>query len=542
MKFIQLVFGGRLLILILVVALGLLTGGAHLGIFVELNEIIAKYTQEGKASPYLFLTVFLFLLIYMLLNRLLSKKMVNLSQEIIHDLRMKLIRSVQLVPYETIIQKKGLIDSAITKDTVILSQTALSSIYLITSAVTVLGCLLYLGFLSIIIVSIVLIAIILGISVYIFCSKKSNRHLQLARESEDRLFHQVKEILGGFREIKLNDRKGAELIEGRLKEASLDHYTHVRKGLYGYFNNSLIGQFLFYIMLIVILFFGGSVLNLTIPVLVKSVIIIIYLVGPLESVVLLVPNLVSGNIAAARLTELLDSITLAASAPQGESCNISTFEKLTIKNLLYDYSTSKQGIDNHFRLGPIDFEINKGEILFICGGNGSGKTTFFYILLGLLRNDTADISLNGIPVTNNYTMGRLFSAVFSDFHLFERLYGLENVSPERVSRYLELFQLTDKISYESGAFSTLDLSSGQKKRVALIAMLLENRPLLFLDEWAADQDPGFRKIFYTKILPQLKKEGFTIVAIVHDDQYYTSADAVYKMDSGKLFKCGNHEF
>ena len=143
----------------------------------------------------------------------------------------------------------------------------------------------------------------------------------------------------------------------------------------------------------------------------------------------------------------------------------------------------------------------------------------------------------------NYSNYRsIFSVVFSDFYLFDELLGIDNMNIQKCNDYLQLFEIEQKVKLDNNHFSTIDLSTGQKKRLALIAMLLEEKPVLVLDEWAADQDPYFRKKFYTEILPFLKKEGFTIIAVTHDDKYYHCADKLYKMDYGKLIAEDIHTY
>ncbi|MEO0778406.1 MAG: peptide ABC transporter, partial [Bacteroidota bacterium] len=126
--------------------------------------------------------------------------------------------------------------------------------------------------------------------------------------------------------------------------------------------------------------------------------------------------------------------------------------------------------------------------------------------------------------------------VFSDFYLFDEFYSVGEVNEAKLRDYLELFEIDEKVTIEGGKFSTTDLSTGQRKRLALIAVLLEDKPVLVLDEWAADQDPYFRKKFYTEILPRFKKEGWTIIAITHDDKYYDCCDRLLKMDYGRLYE------
>jgi putative ATP-binding cassette transporter len=189
-----------------------------------------------------------------------------------------------------------------------------------------------------------------------------------------------------------------------------------------------------------------------------------------------------------------------------------------------------------FTVGPIDLKIHPREIVFIAGGNGSGKSTLLKLLTALYFPQQGVIRLDGKPLTpRTYDSYRsLFSTVFTDFHLFDRLYGLYDVPVEEIDRQLELIELTGKTRVVDSAFDTLDLSGGQRKRLALLISLVEDRPICIFDEVAADQDPGFRRKFYTEIVPMLKSAGKTVIVVTHDDKYFGDADRLLKMDEGRL--------
>jgi putative ATP-binding cassette transporter len=174
-----------------------------------------------------------------------------------------------------------------------------------------------------------------------------------------------------------------------------------------------------------------------------------------------------------------------------------------------------------FEVGPIDFTLRAGEIVFITGGNGSGKSTFLKLLVGLYQPSAGELRLNEAQVlaSTRDEYRRLFTAVFSDYHLFHRLYGVNNPDLTEIDRLLGQFGLIGKTRLIDGEFSTIDLSAGQRKRLALVVGLLEKRPILVLDEWTADQDPEFRRKFYQELLPELSKGGRTIVAVTHDERY-----------------------
>lgn len=212
-----------------------------------------------------------------------------------------------------------------------------------------------------------------------------------------------------------------------------------------------------------------------------------------------------------------------------------TFEHLELLNVVHSYRHEKD--DSHFVLGPISLRFRPGELVFIVGGNGSGKSTLAKIITGLYPPEAGQIRLDGQLITdkNRDDYRQLFSAVFVDFYLFDNLLGLGfgNLD-EQAGHYLEQLHLSQKVKVKNGALSTTAVSQGQRKRLALLTAYLENRPFYLFDEWAADQDPHFKNVFYTQLLPELKARGKTVVVISHDEKYFHAADRIIKLDYGKL--------
>ena len=194
--------------------------------------------------------------------------------------------------------------------------------------------------------------------------------------------------------------------------------------------------------------------------------------------------------------------------------------------------------DNHFTLGPLNLTLSPGELIFIVGGNGSGKSTLVKLLTGLYAPETGTIEFDGQSITdaNQEWYRQQFSVVFSDFYLFDRLLGLDNLkSGDRVAQeYLEKLHLDGKVKIDRGVFSSTALSQGQRKRLALLTAYLEDRSIYVFDEWASDQDPAFKKIFYTQLLPELRNQGNAVVVVSHDERYFDLADRIVKLDYGKI--------
>ena len=266
---------------------------------------------------------------------------------------------------------------------------------------------------------------------------------------------------------------------------------------------------------------------------------VIFLFGPISGLVGAVPQITIANAAAENIYKLecvLDSTIIetngSASSPEQKSPPVPSLRTLELRRVFFSHVSE----DSHFDVGPVDLSIRAGETVFITGGNGSGKSTLIRLLTGLYPPLSGELLVNDIPVSSASAQAfrDRFCAVFSDFHLFRKLYGIEEPSPELASSLLEEMEITGKTEIAGGGFTNVDLSSGQRKRLALIAAMLEGKPIIVLDEWAADQDPHFRRKFYDVLLPQMKAAGKTIIAVTHDDRYFHVADRRLHMEEGQL--------
>ncbi len=251
------------------------------------------------------------------------------------------------------------------------------------------------------------------------------------------------------------------------------------------------------------------------------------------------PVVIRAGAALGSLKDFIDRLSVHASAPPEVAPTAGTtaapvgrFRSLAVERLEYRF-TDRTGQPG-FRVGPLDFAIPAGSLTFIVGGNGSGKTTLLKLLTGLYRPTGGAIRINGVAA-DPAVRSRYGSAVFADPFLFRRLYGVADADPAEVAEVLARLGIDHVTGYDrTRGFTNLDLSTGQRKRLALAVALLERRPVLFLDEFAADQDPRFRRAVYTELLPRLRAEGRTVVAVTHDDAWFAVADRVLAMEDGRL--------
>ena len=208
---------------------------------------------------------------------------------------------------------------------------------------------------------------------------------------------------------------------------------------------------------------------------------------------------------------------------------------LSFENIEFQYSSSKH--EKPLTFGPLNLSFDKNKITFIIGGNGSGKTTFSKILTGLYlpTGGTVKYYSQEISEENLLSYRDLFSAYYADSHVFEHLSHIsQNYLNENAENFISLLEIENKVAVEDKKFSSTKLSYGQRSRLALVANMLDNKEIYVFDEWAANQDPYFKGIFYRKILPYLKDHGKTVIVISHDEKYFDTADRIIELKEGMV--------
>jgi len=404
---------------------------------------------------------------------------------------------------------------------------------ILTNAVIVAGCLIYMAMLSWQVFSLALAVIAFGSLGYHLAHLRAIRHLNAAAEEQDRLFSYFRSLTDGAKELRLNQSKRTAFYEGVLGK-SIELVRRERTfGMSLFIASASWGNFLIYAFIGTVLFvLVGDVPDRAL-VMTGFALVFVYMVGPLEALLLNIPRANLAHVSGERI----DEITRAMSASETETDKVSppSFQSVGLRGVLHRYYHEQSG--ELFTVGPIDLEFRPGEITFLVGGNGSGKTTLAKLLVGLYPPEEGQIIFNGSIVdnTNRDHYRQLFSTIFSDFHLFDRLLqtGSADLDGEG-NRLLAKLHLHNKVKVQDGAFDTLALSQGQRKRLALVVAYLENRPFFMFDEWAADQDPVFKEVFYREILPELRAMGKAVLVISHDDRYFHLADHLVRLESGCL--------
>ncbi len=365
----------------------------------------------------------------------------------------------------------------------------------------------------------------------------ARRYLQRAREEADTMMSHFRALTDGAKELKIHRARRETFLYKALKMTASAVQRNNIMGVAIFSASGSWAQFLFFGLLGFVILGLPSISNMTREAITGYVLTLLYMASPVEILMGIFPMMSQASVAAQKIESLglsLADESKVTATDKGADLK-GSWDGLELAGVTHTYHREKE--NSTFELGPIDLKLRRGETVFLIGGNGSGKTTLAKLLTGLYIPESGEIRLDGEPITdkNRDHYRQMFSVVFSDFYLFETLMGLEAPTLDREAReYIEQLQLDHKVKVEDGKLSTIDLSQGQRKRLALLTAYLEDRPIYIFDEWAADQDPHFREIFYYRILPELKARGKTLLVISHDDRYYHLGDRIVKLDYGKL--------
>jgi len=464
--------------------------------------------------------------------------LVTFAQGAVADLRRDLIRKILGVPLRNLEEiGSARILVALTDDVFNITQALLGIPFVATNLAILLGGAVVMAYLSWKILLVVFGLILFGAFGYRLIVSSAFRSLNLAREEEDKLFGYFRALTDGIKELKLHRSRRGAFFTQNIQNTTEIFQRHNIAAETRFIASQNWSHLLYFALIGFILFLVPAIMTLSKDTLLGYVVATLYMMGPLAGVMTAVSVFGRANVA----LQKVESLGVSLAGQSTDQCAIDRpetemmFDRLELKGVVHSYHREQD--DSSFVLGPIDLSFRPGELVYLVGGNGSGKSTLAKIITGLYLPEAGEIRLDGEVVTseNRDDYRQLFSAVFSDFYLFDNLLGLKSPNLDTQARdYLKQFHLNHKVKIKDGALSTTAVSSGQRKRLALLTAYLEDRPFYLFDEWAADQDPYFKNIFYTQLLPELKARGKTVLVITHDDKYFDLADRIIKLDYGKL--------
>lgn len=523
----------KLLVMIILVA-GIISGLSNTVLIATINSTLNRTGGPTSAQVLVFAGLCLVLASMRFVS---GAVLVVLMKNVMVTLRMQLCRKILTAPLRSLEQLGSpRLYATLTSDVPGIANAFVFLPLLCMNLAILLGCLIYLCWLSPLLLLGAIVFMGIGIISHQLPVKKALKYFERAREKTDALFEHLRSLVEGTKELKLHRRRRNAFYSELLEPTARASQQELATGDVIWAAAGSWGQILFFIFIGLVLFLVPTLSPRSSLVLTGYTLTVMYMMGPLEFVLNFVPELTRANVAMKKIdaiTESLDEQFVTEAA--GDAEVKPSWNLLELVEVQHTYRRENE--EEEFSLGPIDLSLRPGELVFITGGNGSGKTTLAKLLVGLYIPKQGEIRLDGQTITDerrdNYR--QLFSVVFSDFYLFENLLGLSAFNIDtKAQDYLAKLQLDRCVQIKDRTLSTLELSQGQRKRLALLTAYLEDRPIYLFDEWAADQDPQFKEIFYFELLGRLKEAGKTVIVISHDDRYYHVADRVIKLNYGLI--------
>lgn len=383
-------------------------------------------------------------------------------------------------------------------------------------------------------------AMSLGVAAFLLAEAPARRLLKRANDARAQFYDSMNDLLRGYKELRLRQARRIDLAArvDRVVEETRERTIAAEKI---FSLSELAASAALAVLLVAIVVALPAVTGADSVVILQVLTVVLFTFGPIESVISGLPGFARASVAFEQMNELLGDLS---ENPESDSVRNAPdtrpdFRKLELRGITATLRRPSQGstaAEDSFTLGPLDLTLRPGQSIFITGGNGMGKSTFMQILTGLRHADSGQILLDGEPVTRD-NIGHyrgLFSAVFSEFYLFRQLYGLTEEERTRLQTHIDELGLAQGVSVTGDAFSSLSLSTGQMRRLALSVALAEQRPILVLDEFAADQDPARRAFFYDILVPRLAAQGHCVIAVTHDEHCFGKSDRLIRMEDGQI--------
>jgi putative ATP-binding cassette transporter len=518
------------------VRLAVLSGLANAAVLAIVNMAV-QTSSEGVSSQLRSLLLFgVTIAIYGYSQKRLMVDTCERVEELIGSLRRRLmeaVRNSELFQIERI--GKAEIFGNLSRETQVLSQAMPNIIVSVQASILLIASMIYLFFLSKLAFILLATFTTVGAAFHLGRAKQASKHILEAARNDDTLIEGFSDVINGFREVKLNQIKSDQLGEMvtlvSRRSASSRILVHTLNA-----HDFVLSQLTFFALTGLMVFVVPTFAEVDTKTITMTTTATLFMLGPVGALVGSFPVFNNANAAARQICELEEKLLAGSTARKviGPLDLFADFSEISLEAQSFSYLATDG--EQPFSVGPNSLTIRRGDCIFITGGNGSGKTTFVNLLLTLIPSTNGKIIVDGVGVNDsNVTAYRnLFSAIFSDNHLFKTLYGTAPFDKNEAAELLEEMDILDKVQVVENRFTTTELSGGQRKRLAMVAARLERKPILVLDEWAADQDPAFRTKFYRQIIPTLRTQGYTIIAITHDERFFDVADARYHMEDGKL--------
>jgi putative ATP-binding cassette transporter len=510
------------------VVLGIAAGACSALLITSVSTVLTAGAHTRAAIPFFFLCV------VVLITGCISQLMLMwLSVQLANTLRIRLCSKITAAPLIQLEQlgfhrlntnlndDVGSVVSGVSQLPVVYTQLAVASV-----------CVIYLAWLSLSLTAMLLVFIVFAIGSYRILARKGEVYFEKLRKEWERLAYYLTSLLSGIKELKLDKERREFFFTDELEPATRELRKRAAIG-WGIFSVAdAWGRLLVFLLIGLLIFVVSPSMRLQQSILEKFVITILYMSGSIQGIMGCTPNLARSRVALKKLEDLgLSFRNEKIGHPNSPSTEWEAIEFRGVEHTYY-----RDDSLNGFMLGPLDLELRRGEVTFVIGGNGSGKTTFAKLLTGLYAPERGTVLLDGCTISEDCIehYRQRFSAIFSDFYVFDHLgRGAERISERSIGGYLERLHLRKYVNVDQRRLSTM-VSTGQKKRLALLNVLLQAHPICVFDEWAADQDNYFKHLFYDELIPELKAKGVTVIVITHDQQFHSRADRIIEFQDGQV--------
>lgn len=522
----------------LMAGLTLVAGLANAGLVVLINDIAGVVARGQRPGLVVWLIFGAAFLIYYQCNMMAMLRANTVIEHLLNRLRLDVVdklRQSELLTADRL--GRGSLYSMVSQETNHLSVTFPLLVNAVQQAILLFFSLIYLLYLSLAAFVVFIVAVALGITAYLAINQRFRTSLNTLGRRQGRMLDAIDAIILGGKELRLNSRRG-EAVERAYRKLSRTTETLLVASGEHWAEMILLSSFVTYLMLGVVGFVFPQYVQGHNLIVFELVPVLLFCMGPLAKIVAQSPMFLRAEVGLESIMHVQRELATAGLVSPAEARamaqSFQNFRTISYDGITFSHHTD--GGEPAFTAGPLDLTLTRGEVVFLVGGNGSGKSTALRLMSGIYPAKQGNIRVDGALVAGRAIAGfrELISAIFIDFHLFDRLYGLEQADPVAVTCLIDEMGLAGKVRFEDGRFSNLQLSTGQRKRLALIVALLEDRPIYLFDEWSAEQDAHFRRYFYETIIPDLRTRGKLVVAVTHDERYWHVADRVLKLDLGSI--------
>lgn len=533
-------------LIVLATALSVCSAVSGIGIMLLINSEVSNIGESAQGIENGLLVFFVSLSLLLFFGLLSQYILTRLSSTVVSSLREVMVRRVLATNYENMEKIGGhKVYATLTDDVSKISDSISILPHTAYNFTAVILCLCYMAYSSFELFIPVFGLIFFAVIVAQFLLQRGMNLFGGLRDLTDGLFESFKALVDGGKELNISSKRKRYFFNEVVKPniSSLKVATVSAKFNFVLLTN-WVRSLLFLSLGVIVFSHKYFFADISSEVVVGFVLVFIYMIGPLTEVVDSYGSLTGGFVGYKKIMSLnlyeIENNDNFMEEEESSPLNYKPWKKLKLKNICYQYP-SGESEDDFFTFGPASLDFNRGEVVFLTGGNGSGKSTFAKLLVGLYQPTSGEIMFDSskIDLRKNGDWYRShFSTIFSDFYLFKQVLNSKGkiADDKEIEYYLKRLNLDSKVSVKNGEFSTIDLSQGQKKRLALLNSYIEDTPIYLFDEWAADQDPYFREFFYTDLLQDFKRKNKTVIAITHDDRYFHLSDRLYVFEAGSVIE------